>query len=336
MALVGERAEKTNLVKGIVLEKERVHSEMPIIVEQARIALLNTPLEIRNTEIDAKIQITSPDQLDAFLDKEEQTLKQIVAHVQATGTTVLCCQKGIDDVAQHFLAKAGILALRRVSKSDMERLAKVTGSKIVNSWKELTPQDLGSAGRVAERKIGTEQFIFVEQCPQAKVVTLLVRGGTIHIAEEVKRAVIDAVGDVITTVKESKVVAGAGAVEVSLAKSINSYAQTLQGREQLAVQAFASSLEIVPKTLAENAGLDAIDMLTALRVAHDQGQRHAGLDVVSGKVIDAWQAGVLEPLKIKTTALASAMEVVELLLRIDDVLLAGKASSPQGYPPMGM
>ena len=320
---VGESADKSELIAGIVLDKEIVHPGMPKKVAQAKIALLDAALEIKNTEIDAKIQITDPSQLNSFLDQEERTLREMVHKVKASGATVLFCQRGIDDLAQHFLQKAGIMAARRVKKSDLERLARATGGRIVSSWKELTAEDLGQAGVVREEKIGGEEMIFVENCPNPKAVTLLVRGGTDHVAEEIKRAVTDGVGDVAAALREGFVVAGAGAVEMELAKGIRTYAQRLHGREQLAVQAFAEALEIIPRTLAENAGLDPIDTLIKLRSAHDQQQRWAGLNVFTGEVMDAWAEGVIEPLKIKTQALSSAAEVAEMILRIDDVILGG-------------
>jgi len=335
---VGGSADNSELIEGIVLDKERVHPSMPEKIENAKIALLNAALEIKNTEIDAKIQITDPSQLNAFLEQEERTLKEMVEKVKASGATVLLCQKGIDDLAQHFLAKSEILATRRVKKSDMEKLARATGAKVISNWKELTSEDLGFAGVVKEEKVGDEEMIFVEKCQNPKAMTLLVRGGTEHVAEEIKRAVTDAIGDLSAALTNGKVVAGAGAIEMELARGLRTYASTLDGREQLAVQAFAEAMEIVPRTLAENAGLDPIDVLTRLRSAHDQGQKWAGVNVFTGENMDSWQAGVIEPLKIKTQALSSAAEVAEMILRIDDVILGGTASQGgmPGMPPGGM
>ena len=332
---VGESSDNSELIEGIVLDKERVHPAMPESVENAKVALLNAALEIKNTEIDAKIQITDPSQLNAFLEKEEQTLREMVNQVKGSGATVLFCQKGIDDLAQHFLAKAGILAIRRAKKSDMEKLARATGARIVNSWKELTFEDIGNAGLVRETKIGDEEMIFVEKCQNPKSVTLLVRGGTEHVAEEIKRAVMDALGDLAAAIKDGKVVAGAGSVEMEIARGLKSFSRTLSGREQLAVLAFAEAMEIIPRTLAENAGLDPIDSLTKLRSAHDQQQKWAGINVFNGDTMDAWNSGVLEPLKIKTQALSSAAEVAEMILRIDDVISGGSAKHPT-MPPGGM
>ncbi|HLC52536.1 MAG TPA: thermosome subunit alpha [Candidatus Nanoarchaeia archaeon] len=310
--------ENSELIEGIVLDKEKVHPGMPTYIENARVLLLDSPLEIKNTEIDAKIQITDPAQLTAFLDQEERTLRLMVERIKDTGANVLLSQRGIDDMAQHFLAKAGILAIRRVTKSDIERLAKATGGKIISNWKEVSYSDCGSAGLVRESKIGENNMIFVEKCINTKSVTILVRGGTEHIAEEIKRAVTDAIGDLAAVVKEGKVVGGAGAVEIKVARELRNYANQLTGREQLAVQAFADTLEIIPRTLAENAGLDPIDVLTQLRAAQEIWP---GINVATGKVMDSWQAGVIEPLKIKTQAISSAAEVAEMILRIDDVIL---------------
>ena len=332
---VGEGADKSNLVEGILLDKEKVHPSMPEKVENARIALLDIPLEIKNTEIDAKIQITDPNQLQAFLENEENSLKAMVDKIKEVNANVVICQKGIDDLAQHFLAKAGIFAVRRAKKSDLESLAKATGAKIVSSLKELSVEDLGQAGLVREEKVGDEEMVFIEQCQNPKAMTLLVRGGTEHVVEEIKRAVTDGIGDIAATLKNGKAVGGAGAPEIKLAKGLREYANTLHGREQLAVQAFADAVEIIPRTLAENAGLDPIDVLTKMKASLE---KWPGINVFTGNVIDSWQNGVIEPLKIKTQALSSAAEVAEMILRIDDVILGGKDSAPQmppgGYPGM--
>ncbi|MEW5896620.1 MAG: thermosome subunit beta [Nanoarchaeota archaeon] len=334
--IIGDNVDKSELVEGIVLDKERVHSSMPERLENAKIALLDAALEIKNTEIDAKIQITDPAQLNSFLEQEERTLKKMVDAVVATGAKVLFSQKGIDDLAQHYLAKAGVLAARRVKKSDMEKLSRATGAKIVSNWKELTADDLGFAGIVREEKIGDEEMLFVEKCHNPKAVTLLIRGGTEHVAEEIKRAVADALGDLAAALKEGAIVAGAGAVEMEVAKGLHRFAATLGGREQLAVQAFAEAMEVVPRTLAENAGLDPIDVLTQLRFAHDNNFAGAGINVFTGQIMDAWQEGVIEPLKIKTQAVSSAAEVAEMILRIDDVILGGSGKSAMPPSPGGM
>lgn len=334
--ITGESVDNSELVDGIVLDKERVHPSMPERLENVKVALLNFSLEIKNTEVDAKIQITDPAQLNSFLEQEERMLKEMVDKVAVTGAKVLFCQKGIDDLAQHFLAKAGILAVRRVKKSDMEKLSRSTRAKIVSNLKELSPEDLGTAGVVREDKVSDEEMIFVERCMNPKAVTLLVRGGTEHVAEEVKRAVTDALGDLAAALKDSYVVSGAGAVEMEVSKRLHKYASTLQGREQLAVRAFAQAMEVIPRTLAENAGLDPIDVLTQLRSAHDNSHASAGINVFTGRVMDSWENGVIEPLKVKTLALSSAAEVAEMILRIDDVILGGKKEMPSSGMPPGM
>lgn len=336
---VGGTADDSELIEGIVLDKERVHSGMPSLIKDAKIALLDIALEIKNTEIDAKIQISDPNQIEAFLEQEEKHLRKITDKVIASGATVVFCQKGIDDMAQHFLAKAGIFAARRVSKSDMEKLARATGAKLTSNLTDLSKADLGYAGIVREEKPDDEEMIFVEKCKNPKAVTLLIRGGTEHVADEIKRAVTDAVGDVIAALRVGKAVAGAGACEAELARQLSKFAGQLKGREQLAVTAFSAAMETIPRTLAENAGLDPIDVMTKLNAAHDNGQKWAGINVFTGEVMDAWKSGVIEPLKIKTQALGSASEVAEMILRIDDVIAgSGKSrnSGAPGMPPGGM
>jgi thermosome len=330
---VGGSVDDTELVKGIALDKEKVHPAMPRKILNARIALVDSALEIKNTEIDAKIQITAPDQLKSFLDMEEKMLKDMVAKIEQSGANVVFCQKGIDDLAQHYLAKKGIYAARRIKKSDIENLSKATGAAIVTNLEDLSPKDLGKAGLVEEMKIGDEEMTFVRECKNPKAVTILVKGGTEHVIDEVKRAMDDAIGDVVAALKNGKVVAGAAATEVELAKELRRYADSLSGREQLAVRSFADSVEIIPRTLAENAGLDPIDVLTELKSAHDKSKKWAGINVFSGRVMDAWQNGVIEPLKIKTQAISSASEVAIMILRIDDVIAGGGAEGGKGMPP---
>ena len=330
---VGKGVEDTELVKGVVIEKERAHPGMPKKVENAKIALIDCALEIKSTEIDAKIQITDPNQIQAFIQQEEKILNEMVEKIAKTGANVVFCQKGIDDVAQHFLAKKGIFAARRVKESDMKALAKATGARIITNLDDLTKDDLGTAGIVEEIKIGDEEMIYVKECKNPKSVTILVRGGTEHVVDEVKRAVEDAIGDVIAVLRTGKVVAGAGAPEIEVARQLRDFANTLSGREQLAVQAFAESIEIIPRTLAENAGLDPIDILAELKAAHEKGNKWAGVDVFSGKVINAWETGIIEPLRIKTQALKSASEAAILILRIDDVIAGGKEEVPGGKGP---
>ncbi|MBI4392327.1 MAG: TCP-1/cpn60 chaperonin family protein [Euryarchaeota archaeon] len=327
----GGSIEDTELIEGIVLDKERANSRMPSTVASPKIALINAALEIKKTEVDAKIEITDPNQLQAFLDEEEHTIKKLVDSVVASKANVVFCQKGIDDLALHYLAKAGIYAVKSVSEKDMKKLARATGAKIVNNLKDLTSKDLGTAGNVEERKIADEEMTFVTGCKGAKAVTILVRGGTEHVIDEVERNLDDAIGVVRSAVEDGKIVAGAGAPEIEVALALRKYASSVGGREQLAIERFASALEIIPRTLAENAGLDAINALVDLRQAHEKKQTYAGLDLDTGKVVDAWKANILEPLRVKTQAIQSATEVATMILRIDDVI-AAKAFTP---PPPG-
>ena len=325
----GGSKEDTVLIKGMVVDKERVHSGMPKLVEDAKIALVNSALEIEKTEVDAKIEITSPDQMKAFLDEEERMLKSMVDKVKDSGANVLFCQKGIDDLAQHYLAKEGIMAVRRVKESDMKKLASATGGKVLTTLEEIKPEDLGYAGTVEERKIGGEEMIFVENCKNPKSVSILLRGGTEHVVDELERGMNDALRVTACAVEDGKYVAGGGATEIELALKLRDYAATVGGREQLAIQAFADAVEVVPRSLAENAGLDPIDMLVALRSAHEAGNKYAGLDVFKGEPTDMLKASVIEPLRIKTQAISSATESATMVLRIDDVI----ASSAEKKPP---
>ncbi len=334
---VGGAVEDSELVEGIILDKEKIHSGMPDVVKNAKVLLLDVAIEIKSTETEAKIQLTDPNQLQGFIDMEEKILREKVEKVARSGANVVFCQKGIDDLAQHFMAKKGMYAARRVSKSDMEKLARATGGKIATSLEDLSATDLGNAGVVEARKVGDEDMTFVKECKNAKAVTLLIRGGTDHVIDEVKRAVEDSIGDVSSVLTSGKAVAGAGATETELAMQLRRYAESLSGREQLAVNAFAEAIEIIPRTLAENSGLDPIDVTTELKAQHDKGIKWAGIDVFTGKVMDAWKEGVLEPLKVKTQAISSASEVACMILRIDDVIASGK-SEPRGMPggPEGM
>ncbi len=334
----GGALEDTELIEGVVLEKEAVHPGMPKNVRNAKILLLDVALEIKSTEIDAKISITDPSQIQAFMDQEEQMLRKMVEKVVNSGANVVLCQKGIDDVAQHFLAKKGIYAARRVKKSDLEAVERATGAKLVSNLDDLSPEDLGKSGLVKELKIGDDEMTYITECENPKSVTVLVRGSTTHIVDEAKRALSDAIGDVAAALKVGYVVAGGGSTEVELSRNLRKYSESLSGREQLAVNAFAEALEVIPRTLAENSGLDPIDMLTELKAAHDKGQKWAGLDVFNAKIVDSWTNGVIEPLKIKTQAISSASEVAQMILRIDDVILGGSAGGPQmppGAPGMG-
>lgn len=339
----GGSTEDTELVRGIVIDKDVVHPAMPKAVSEAKIALLDVALEVKETETDAEIRITSPDQMQAFIDQEQKMLRNMVEKVAASGANVLLCQKGIDDLAQHYLAKKGILSCRRVKKSDMEALAKATGGRIVTNLDDLEGADLGFAKTVEEKKIGGEAMTFVKDCKDPKAVTILVRGSTEHFVDEVDRSVEDAVGAVASAVEVGKIVYGAGAPECEIADRLRKFAQKSSGREQLAIRAFADALEIVPRSLAENAGLDPIDTLVALRADHEKGNVNAGVGVFTGGVIDAEKEGIIEPLKVKTQAIKSAAEAAEMILRIDDVISASKMGGgmgrgggmPGGMPDMG-
>jgi chaperonin GroEL (HSP60 family) len=320
----------------MILDKERVHSNMPKKVTDAKIALINSAIELKETEVDAEISITSPDQLQSFLDQEEKMLKGLVDKIVASGANVVFCQKGIDDMAQHFLAKEGIFAVRRVKKSDMEKLVRSTGGKLVTNIEEMTADDLGKTETVEERKIAGDNMVFITGCVNPRSVSILLRGGTEHVVDNIERALHDALRVVGVAIEDEKLVAGGGGPEVEVALQLQDYASSLSGREQLAVKAFAESLEVIPRTLAENAGLDPIDMLVELRSHHEKGAKTAGLDVYSGKVIDMWDAGVVEPLRIKTQAINAAAEASVMILRIDDVIASSNPSPSGGGGEGGM
>ncbi len=330
---VGGSIGDSTLISGVVIDKDRLHPSMPKKVTNARIALLNAAVEIEKTEVDAKIQITSPDQLQAFLDQEETMLKGMVDKIAASGANVLFVQKGIDDLAQHYLAKAGIYTVRRVKKSDMEKLARATGARVVTSIHEISKEDLGKAGLVEERKVSDEKMTFVEECHNPKSVSIILRGGTEHVVDELDRAMEDALRVVGVAVEDKMLVAGGGAPEVELALRLRAYASTVGGREQLAIESFADAMEIIPKTLAENAGLDQIDTLVSLRSQHEKGVKTAGLDMDTGKPVDMLKLGVVEPLRVKTQAINSAAEAAVMILRIDDVI-ASKSGGPGGMGGM--
>jgi len=328
----GESLTDTHLIQGVVLDKEIVHPGMPKRMENAKVALLNAALEVEKTEFDAKINIQNPEQMKAFLDEEESILRGMVEKVAASGANVLICQKGIDDVAQHFLSKKGVLAVRRASEKDMEKLAKATGAKVVTNVEDLRAGDLGFAKLVEERKIADDKMTFIEGCKDPKAVTILVRGGTERIVNEAERSIHDALCVVRDVVRDPRVVVGGGAVEVELASQMKRWAEKLSGREQLAVFEFAEALEAVPLTLAENAGLDPIDIIVALRARHEKGEKTAGVDVMEGKVKDMTTIDVYEPLAVKEQILKSATEAATMILRIDDVIASGKTKEGAGPP----
>ncbi len=328
----------TKLIEGVLLDKEVVHSAMPRRIKNARIALLDCALEVKELESDAKINIDSPEKMQAFLEEEEKMLKGMVSKISQTKANAVFCQKGIDDTAQHYLAKLGILAARRVKKSDIEALSKATGANIISKVNDLSKDDLGFAGLVEERKIAGDEMIFVEECKQPKAVTILLRGGTEHVVDEVERAMEDAIKGIASALELGKIVPGGGASEIEIARDLRKYAESFKGREQLAINAFADAIEVIPRSLAENAGLDPIDKLANLRAQHDKGMASAGLDVFTSQIQDMTKLGVIEPLKIKLQAVQSAAEAAEMILRIDDVISAGtseKGGAP-GMPPGGM
>ncbi len=340
----GESLSETKLINGIVLDKEVVHSGMPKRVEKAKIALLDSSLEIEKTEFDAKINIETPDQIEAFLSQEEAILKGMTDKIAKSGATVVICQKGIDDMAQHFLSKKGIVAIRRAKKSDMEKLAKATGGKIITKLDSITVDDLGYAALVEERKIGDDKMTFIEGCKNPQAVTLLIRGATERLTAETERSIHDALCVVKDIVDEPKILAGGAAPEIEMASAIRKYAETLPSKEQLAVLAFAEALESIAVTLTENAGLEPIDVISELRSKHEQGEVWYGIEARKGKTQDMSKIGVFDPVKVKKQIIKSASEAATMILKIDDVIAAGKMKAPPtppggapggGYPGMG-
>jgi len=322
--------EDTELIRGIVIDKNRVSIDMPKKVENPRIALISDALEIKNPEGDTKISITDPAQLQGFMDREEQNLKRIVEKIKSVNANVIFCQKGIDDVVQYYLAKENIYACRRVAKSDMESLASATGAKIITSLNELSENQLGGSQTVEEVKQGDEAMTYVQGCENPKALTILIKGGSEHVLDEIERAIKDGLGDVAAVIKDKKIVAGAGAIEIELSKRLKEFANALSGREQLAVQEFASAMEFIPSTLAENAGLDPIDILTELKSKHDNGEVSAGINIFNNRIEDVLIQGIIEPTKIKKQAISSATEVAIMILRIDDVLASKSPKAPVG------
>ena len=333
----GASVEDTELVQGVILDKEKVHGGMPESVDNAEIALIDSPIEVRETETDAEINISDPSQMKNFVEQEEEQLKEMVQSIDDAGANVVLCQKGIDDMAQHYLAKKGIYAVRRVSSGDVDKLAKATNANIVTSINEIEEEDLGSAGNVEQRKVGGDSMTFISDCPEAKSVSILIRGGTEHVVDEIERAMEDAIGGVSSALRNGRVVGGGGATEVELAQELRDYADSVGGREQLAINAFADALEIIPRTLAENAGFDPIDTLVDLRNKHDDGDVWSGINVTSGESEKLFDEGVVEPQQTKTQAVSSASEAAEMILRIDDVISASGMGDDDGAggPPAG-
>jgi len=327
----GGSIEDSMLVHGLVLDKEVVHGGMPRRVEKAKIAVMDAALEVEKPEISAKISITSPEQIKSFLDEEAKYLQEMVNKLASIGANVVICQKGIDDVAQHFLAKKGILAVRRAKKSDLEKLARATGGRIVSNIDELTEQDLGYAELVEERKVGEDKMVFVEGAKNPKAVSILVRGGLERIVDEAERAIKDALGTTADVIREGKVVAGGGAIELEIAKRLRKLAPQVGGKEQLAIEAFASAVEGIPITLIENAGLDPVDVLVRLRSLHESEQNlWYGINLLSGQPEDMMKLGVIEPAVVKANAIKAATEAATLILRIDDIVVASKKSEAKG------
>jgi archaeal chaperonin len=329
----GEEIESSELIEGLVLDKEVSNEGMPKKILDAKIALVDFPLELRNPEIETKVSISTPQQLQDFITSEETALQEMTNTIINSGANVIFCQKGIDDVAQYYLAKANILACRRVSRSDMERLARATSGKIVANIKELNEKAFGFAGIVEEIKKGDDGMTYVRQCKNPKVVTIFVKATTSHIVDEMERAIKDGLGDVCAAIRDDKIVAGGGAVEIELSRHLKSYASTLTGREQLAVEEFANALESIPEALAENAGLDPINVLTELKRRHESGSIKDGLNLFNNRIEDCIEAGIIEPLKVKTQAITSATEVATMILRIDDVLVSSSNGRSGAMPP---
>jgi thermosome len=324
----------TTLIQGIVLDKEVVHGGMPKRIDKAKIALLNCALEIEKTEFDAKINISSPDQMKMFLEEENRMLKDMVEKIKSSGANVVICQKGIDDIAQHYLAKSDILTVRRVKESDMTKLARATNARVVNSIDDLTSNDLGSADLVEERKVETDKWVFVEGCKHPKSVTVLIRGGSQRVVDEAERSIHDALMVTKDVLEKPAIVAGGGAPEAYVASKLREWTSTLIGREQLAAEKFAEALEVIPLTLAENAGMDPIDAATDLRAKQSKGAKWMGIDARSAKITDMSKMDIFEPLSVKEQIIKSATEAASMILRIDDVIASSK--SPGGMPPGGM
>ncbi|WXG43417.1 MAG: thermosome subunit beta [Promethearchaeati archaeon SRVP18_Atabeyarchaeia-1] len=340
----GKSLFETELVNGMIIDKEVVHARMPKRIKNARIALLDAPLEIEKTEMDAEIRITDPSQMKAFLDEEEKMLKEMVDKVAATEANVVICQKGIDDLAQHYLAKAEIMAIRRAKKSDMEKLAKATGGKIVTNLDDLSADQLGEAGLVEEVRIGEDKLTYVRECKEPRAVTILIRGGTEHVVDEAERSMHDALCVTRDAIEDGKILAGGGAPQMEISKHLRGFAEA-GGKEQLAIEAFADAMEVIPKTLAENGGYDQLDILVDLRAKHEKPvNKWFGVNVFTGKTADMLKENVIEPLRVTEQAIKSASEVAEMILKIDDVIaskataggMPGGPGGPGGGMPPGM
>ncbi len=331
----GGSVDDTQLIQGVIVDKERVHPGMPVLVNKAKIALLNAALEIKKPEFDTSIRIEDPESITKFKKQEESILKDMVEKVKATGANVILTQKGIDDLAMAYLAKEGIYAARRVKKSDIEKLAKAIGGEIVTNMDDLSAKDLGNAERVEEVKIGEDHLTFVTGCKNPKAVSVLIRGGTEHVVDEVERSLVDSLHVVAAALQDGKIIPGGGAAAIEIAMKLREYSQSVGGREQLAIEKFAEAIEIIPRTLSENAGLDSIGILISLKKEHADGKKNAGVDVVKGKPIDMLDLGVIEPIRVGKQAIDSATDAAVMILRIDDVIATKASSAGAPKPPGG-
>ncbi len=327
---VGLSVDDCELIKGIVLNKDKAHHNMPNKVKDVKIALITRPIEFSKMELDAEIKISTPNELAQYLDQEEKIVRDIVDRITSSGANVVLCQLGIEDIAQHFLAKANVLAVERVEKKDIEKVARAVGANLITSLDDFSTSDIGSAGLVEIKGYGENKMLYITECSNPRSVSILIRGGTEHVVESIELALEDALRAVGVAIEDEKLVAGAGSPEIELALQLREYASALKGREQLAVAVFADALEIIPKTLAESAGLDPIDMLVEMRSQHEKGNKDDGLNVFKGKVENMWENGVIEPLRVKTQAISSATEAAIMILRIDDVLAATGGAEASG------
>jgi thermosome len=326
----------TELIEGIILDKERVHPGMPLELKEPKIALVDSALEYKKTEVDAKIEITSPTQLQEFLNEEERILREKAEKLKDAGANVVICQKGIDDLVQHYLAKYGIYAVQRAKKSDMDKLARATGGRVVTNLDDLSADDLGTSGMVEERKYGSDSMTFITGCKGAKAVSILIRGSTEHILDEIERSLDDSIGVLSVAIEDGKIITGGGSTAIEISQALRDYARTESGREQMAIEAYASAIEVVPRTLAENAGLDPIDILINLRKAHKKTQKNAGLNAWTGKIEDMFENNVIEPIRVGQQAINGATDVAIMILRIDDVIASKSTGGGEGGMPPGM
>jgi len=334
----GGSIEDTEIIKGIILDKERVNTDMPYNVKNAKIALVNIAFEIKKTEVDARIQINDPTQLQSFLDEEEMMLRKMVEKITKSGANVLICQKGIDDIVQYLLAKEGVYAVRRVSEDDIKKLAKATGARIISNLDDLCQSDLGYAGIVEERKYGDDKFTFIMKCKNPKAVSIMIRGGTEHVVDELERGLHDSLSVVKAALEDGKIITGGGSTATSIAMGLRDYASSVGGREQMAVEAFANAMEIIPKTLSQNAGLDPIDIMLKIRTEHKKGNKYAGVNVLEKKVDNMLKNNVIEPIRLGLSEILTATETATMILRIDDVIASksGGGRMPSGPPGGGM